>query len=211
MTATHFITFCLVLVLPLAPASAGEALRGGAAAAIDQPRHTRAADMDRIVGSSASTDEMLRSLEAQIAADERLPSFADDEAFHTRRGTLVPPFTGAKVFGFGDDASTGRPTRGLGFRVGEASDVQAPADGWIAFAGEYRSYGPLIILRPATGYAIILAGPISPTVHTGDRVRSGERIGTLKPGHHGDIGYLEILESGVPVDPEAWMSNAPPR
>jgi len=71
--------------------------------------------------------------------------------------------------------------RGVDIRASAGSDVRAPADGVVHFAG-FVVDRPVISIRHAGG-VLSSFEPVEPIVATGDRVTRGDVIGTLLPGH----------------------------
>ena len=63
---------------------------------------------------------------------------------------------------------------------GEAQ-VTAPSDGWIVYAGHFRSYGNLLIINAGGGYHILLAGMERIDVALGQFVLAGEPIAAMGP------------------------------
>lgn len=71
--------------------------------------------------------------------------------------------------------------RGLDIRAPVGAEVRAPADAVVHFAG-FVVDRPVISLRHPGG-VLSSFEPVEPLVATGDRVRRGDVIGTLLPGH----------------------------
>ncbi|MFD2032980.1 murein hydrolase activator EnvC family protein [Ancylobacter dichloromethanicus] len=63
----------------------------------------------------------------------------------------------------------------LGTRI--EAQVASPSDGWVVYAGPFRSYGQLLIINAGGGYHILLAGMDKITVELGQFVLSGEPVG----------------------------------
>lgn len=71
--------------------------------------------------------------------------------------------------------------RGIDIRAAAGAEVRAPADGVVHFAG-FVVDRPVISIRHAGG-VLSSFEPVTPLVEIGDRVRRGEAIGILLPGH----------------------------
>ena len=57
--------------------------------------------------------------------------------------------------------------------------VVSPADGWVAFAGPFRSFGRLLIINAGGGYYLFLAGMDQINVEVGQFVLAGEPVATM--------------------------------
>jgi murein hydrolase activator len=95
--------------------------------------------------------------------------------------------------------------------------VTTPADGWVSFAGSYRSYGQVLIINAGGGYHMILTGLDRVNVDTGQFVLAGEPVATMGSSPMGalssDTGtglpvvYIEFRKDGVPIDPSPWWAK----
>jgi murein hydrolase activator len=149
-------------------------------------------------------------------------------SFAETRGLLPQPASGALVKGFGAPDNAGGTTRGAFFSTRKRAVVSAPTDGWVAFAGPFRSYGRVLILNAGGGYHILLAGLERIDVAIGQFVLIGEPLGmmgdTVATGAsilgsvsdvvtNGDTAdtllYVEFRRDGVSVDPAPWWSKPP--
>ncbi|MGI9510421.1 MAG: murein hydrolase activator EnvC family protein [Geminicoccaceae bacterium] len=83
--------------------------------------------------------------------------------------------------------------------------VAAPDNGRVAFAGEFRSYGLLLIIEHGNGYHTLLWGFSSLDIGFGDAVRAGQIIGTVKDGPSPRL-HVELRRNGQPVSPEVWLA-----
>lgn len=97
-----------------------------------------------------------------------------------------------------------RPVITMPARLGQP--VAAPDDGRAAFAGEFGSYGLLLILEHEREYHTILWGFSSLHVATGDLVEAGQIIGVM-----GDDGndlelHVEFRRNGRPVGALPWLA-----
>ncbi len=58
----------------------------------------------------------------------------------------------------------------------------SPCDGWVVYAGEFRSYGQLLIINAGDGYHVLLAGLSQIDVQPGQFVLTAEPVGTMSGG-----------------------------
>jgi len=112
----------------------------------------------------------------------------------------------SSVFG----APRGRSShQGLDLSAPPGTPVFATADGRVSFAGRSGSYGRLIVVDHGGGWETRYAHLHRIDVDKGERVRCGDRLGTV--GHsgnaNGDHLHYEIRRNGVPVDPAPTLGR----
>ena len=119
------------------------------------------------------------------------------------------PATGQLVRAFGDPLPTGRTSEGITLRTRTSAQVVAPSDAVIEYAGEFRSYGQMLILRTGDGYHIVLYGLSDLYATLGQSVLAGEPVGRMsrEPGAVPDL-HMELRKDGTPEDPAQWMSRS---
>ena len=83
--------------------------------------------------------------------------------------------------------------------------VAAPHEGRIAFAGNFRSYGLLLIIERGNGYHTLLWGFSSLDIELGDNVRAGQIIGVMRDEPSPKLN-VELRRNGQPVSPEVWLA-----
>jgi septal ring factor EnvC (AmiA/AmiB activator) len=136
--------------------------------------------------------------------------------FETAKGTLRLPAQGRQVKRFGDADASGTTLKGLSLQTRGEARITAPADGWVVYAGEFRSYGQLLIINAGGGYHILLAGMSRIDVSLGQFVLAGEPIAVMgnsaSPSQGGDnsrpVLYVEFRKDGRPIDPDPWWAEA---
>ena len=69
-------------------------------------------------------------------------------AFAQAKGLLQMPVTGAVTHDFGAPDAYGSASRGISIATRSQAQVTAPSDGWVVYAGPFRSYGQLLIPEP---------------------------------------------------------------
>lgn len=130
---------------------------------------------------------------------------------------LMLPVTGDVVRKFGDDDGTGHPARGITIAASAGALVTAPADGHVVFAGQFRSYGQMIILNTGDGYHLVLTGMDQVKTAQGKFVLSGEPLAVMGEKRVASATalaletdrptlYIEFRKDGKPVDSQPWWA-----
>ena len=137
--------------------------------------------------------------------------------FPEAKGLLPMPAQGRRVLTFGEKTQYGSQSRGLVLETRHGGQVVSPSDGWIVYAGEFRSYGQLLIINAGGGYHILLAGLSQIDVQLGQFVLAGEPVGVMsaaakspqaKTQDNAPILYIEFRKDQRPIDPDPWWSDA---
>ena len=140
-------------------------------------------------------------------------------AFAEARGLLPLPVSGSRLRDFGASDGFGGTTKGISLATRPAATVASPADGWVAFAGPFRSFGQLLIINAGGGYYILLAGMERINVALGQFVLAGEPVAvmgeTASPlstafvgGSNGPVLYVEFRKDGGSIDPSPWWAKS---
>jgi murein hydrolase activator len=135
-------------------------------------------------------------------------------AFASAKGALPLPVNGVRIRDFGSADGLGGTEKGLWIASRAAAQVTAPCDGWVVYAGPFRSYGQLLILNAGGGYHILLAGMERISVDPGQFVLTGEPVAVMGGGPQSaaaiatgssqPVLYVEFRKDGTPVDPNPW-------
>jgi septal ring factor EnvC (AmiA/AmiB activator) len=136
--------------------------------------------------------------------------------FASLRGKVPIPVNGIRIREFGAPESTGTVEKGVSIATRAGAQVTAPADGWVVYAGPFRSYGQLLILNTGGGYHVLLAGMERISVDLGQFVLAGEPVAVmgngsqiaalLAIGSSQPVLYVEFRKDGTPVDPGPWWA-----
>ncbi len=175
----------------------------------------------------AEEEERRRMSEAEReAARELARSAVPDKnriapayVFSELRERLAFPVAGSLVRRFGDADGTGHSLQGIMLETNAGALVTTPADGWIVYAGSFRSYGQMIILNAGDGYHIVLAGMENVSVRPGQFVVAGEPVATMGAKRVASAAalaletdrptlYIEFRKDGKPVDSRPWWTAA---
>lgn len=138
-------------------------------------------------------------------------------AFASAKGALPLPVNGIRLRVFGTADGVGGIEKGMSIAARPGAQVTAPCDGWVVYAGPFRSYGQLLILNAGGGYHVLLAGMDRISVDLGQFVLTGEPVATMGGaakaaaiaiGSTQPTLYIEFRKDGVPVDPGPWWANS---
>ncbi|MCE5974170.1 peptidase M23 [Sinirhodobacter sp. WL0062] len=150
------------------------------------------------------------------------------EDFSSARGTLPLPVMGSVLRKFNEADAAGIRRPGLLIATAPAALVTSPWPATIRYRGPLLDYGNVMIVEPAEGYLLVLAGLGTVYGETGDVLGRGSPIGLMggaEPGAQefgaefvqaaqdgGGAGrtetlYLELREGDAPVDPAAWFAQ----
>jgi murein hydrolase activator len=138
-------------------------------------------------------------------------------AFADTRGRLQLPVNGVRIREFGGSDGAGGTQKGLSIAARPGAEITAPCDGWVVYAGAFRSYGQLLILNAGGGYHVLLAGMERISVDLGQFVLTGEPVAmmgggsqasaTVGAGPKQSVLYVEFRKDGTPIDPSPWWAT----
>jgi septal ring factor EnvC (AmiA/AmiB activator) len=138
-------------------------------------------------------------------------------AFASAKGLLPLPVKGTRIKEFGTSDGLGGTEKGLSLAARAGTQITAPCDGWVVYAGAFRNYGQLLILNVGGGYHVLLAGMERISVDLGQFVVTGEPVAVmgsgspspfvLAGGSSQPVLYVEFRKDGVPVDPSPWWAT----
>ena len=133
--------------------------------------------------------------------------------FAEAKSRLPLPAQGRQVLAFGEKTQYGGQSKGIVLETRQGAQVTSPCDGWIVYAGEFRSYGQLLIINAGGGYHVLLAGLSQIDVQPGQFVLAAEPVGTMtgwsqqaQPASitSAPVLYVEFRKEGAPIDPDPW-------
>jgi septal ring factor EnvC (AmiA/AmiB activator) len=137
-------------------------------------------------------------------------------AFASAKGLLPLPVNGTRIRNFGGPDGNGGQEKGLSIAARAGAQVTTPCDGWVVYAGPFRSYGQLLILNAGGGYHVLIAGMDRISVNIGQFVLTGEPVATM--GSQSQVAsilaapssqpilYIEFRKDGTPIDPGPWWA-----
>lgn len=107
------------------------------------------------------------------------------------------PVEGRLLTGVGEISDGGVHSRGLTFAVDPRAPAVAPANGRVAYAGRFRSYGHVVILDHGRGWSTVVTDLASLSVAPGQQVRRGAELG--RAGGDAPRVTVELRRQGRPV------------
>jgi len=137
-------------------------------------------------------------------------------AFASAKGLFKLPVNGTKIRDFGSSNDAGGIEKGISLATRPGAQVTTPCDGWVVYAGPFRSYGQLLILNAGGGYHVLIAGMERISVNIGQFVLTGEPVATmgttsqvasiLAANASRPVLYVEFRRDGTPIDPGPWWA-----
>jgi septal ring factor EnvC (AmiA/AmiB activator) len=137
-------------------------------------------------------------------------------AFASAKGLFKLPVNGRKIRDFGGSSDSGGVEKGISLATRPGAQVTTPCDGWVVYAGPFRSYGQLLILNAGGGYHVLIAGMERISVNIGQFVLTGEPVATmgttsqvasiLAANASQPVLYVEFRKDGTPIDPGPWWA-----
>jgi septal ring factor EnvC (AmiA/AmiB activator) len=182
-----------------------EAERKARAEAAEREAQRRAAAAANAHAEPATQPAEVAQVPAQSERDPGRPQTI--RSFAKARGAVLYPASGTLVRHFGDPNDFGIPDQGLTIEARPGAVVVAPYDGRVEFAGPFRGYGQILIIRHSDGYHSLLAGLDRIDGAVGDWVVAGEPVGAMASGDPKPRLYLELRLNGKPIDPLPWLAT----
>lgn len=198
---------------------------------LDSVRH----QAETLAQQTASLRELIAEMDKRILGQETAPRSPVDAnprvalndpgrirpamAFANAQGLLPLPVSGSALQNFGDVDGFGGKAQGIAYVTRQDAQVTSPTDGWVVYAGAFRSYGQLLIINPGNGYHVVLAGMQRIDVEFGQFVLAGEPVAimgknstlahsivTAGPSNR-PILYVEFRKEGTSIDPAPWWAS----
>lgn len=183
-------------------------------------------ELRQLVANSDTLDAFAAGI-ARLETDIGAPM----EDFDGAKGTLPLPVTGTLLRRPGEADAAGIRRPGMLVATRPAALVTAPWPATIRYRGPLPGYANVMIVEPAEGYLLVLAGLGAVYGDPGDVVPAGAALGFMggaEPAPE-DFGaaflaeakdgggagrsetlYIEIREGSAPVDPTEWFRATRP-
>jgi septal ring factor EnvC (AmiA/AmiB activator) len=179
-------------------------------------------EQDLKSAAKAAATATLQGAPVTVNGKPNLAAFKDPArkspaiAFASAKGLFALPVNGSKIREFGGSDGAGGVEKGISLATKPGAQVTTPCDGWVVYAGPFRSYGQLLILNAGGGYHVLIAGVQHISVNIGQFVLTGEPVATmgtksqvasiLATNASQPVLYVEFRKDGTPIDPGPWWA-----
>lgn len=176
------------------------------------------ARMLELLGAAQTLEEMARGIEALPGTQDVVqPGFAE------AAGSLPLPVRATLLRRAGETDAAGITRPGLLLATEPGALVSASWPGTVRYRGPLIDYANVILIEPAEGYLLVLAGLGKVYAEPGEVIEAGAALGLMpgalprtdeflpeRPGSavlagRSETLYLEIRENGLAIDPEPWF------
>ncbi|TAH36130.1 MAG: hypothetical protein EYC62_03260 [Alphaproteobacteria bacterium] len=121
-------------------------------------------------------------------------------------GGIPLPAKGKIVTEYGETNTMGGLSKGLVIETRPQAQVVSPYAGEVVYAGQFRSYGLILIIEVGDGYHIMLSNLGRIDSALGQNLVAGEPVGVMGTGPASPRLYVEFRKNGQPVPPQNWTS-----
>ncbi len=179
-------------------------------------------EQDSKTAAKAAATASLQGAPATLNGKPNLAALKDPArmspaiAFASAKGLFALPVNGTRIREFGGSDGAGGVEKGISLATRGGAQVTTPCDGWVVYAGPFRSYGQLLILNAGGGYHVLIAGMERISVNIGQFVLTGEPVATmgttsqvasiLAATASQPVLYIEFRKDGTPIDPGPWWA-----
>ena len=175
----------------------------------------RQAELRKISKQARSLRDLVAKVERKQREEDRLSNEASAQKA-SFRATPVPksgeaqlPISGLIKVGYGQTDEIGAQSKGVRIQGRENALIVAPMGSVVDYAGPFKGYGNILILRHQKGYHSLIAGLNKIDTVVGRSVSAGEPIGQLGSNVDGTPPtlYYELRYKGKPVNPSKKISG----
>ncbi|MEM7169255.1 MAG: peptidoglycan DD-metalloendopeptidase family protein [Pseudomonadota bacterium] len=176
-------------------------------------RQRKAASEQALALSEEQAQSGSDAIEAGQVASLARPSTT--KTFSENGKNLLLPARGALIGRYGQanggqGGFSGDTAKGIVIETRAGAQVVAPFDGQVVYAGDFRSYGRILIIDHGERYHSLLAGLGRTNAVVGQWVLAGEPVATMDQGGGQATAnlYLELRRAGQPINPLPWLNVA---
>lgn len=165
------------------------------------PKRNEEGIIQNVVCHIATKSESIEELDAELESENAVGVLKNTKI--STDLSLVYPVHGKIATEFGDKGQNGEMIYYLSFETKPSAIVTSPAKGLVVFAGNFLTYGNMVIISNGE-YRIFLYGIENIYTMTGDVVEIGDYVGKMKDANDNVI-KMELRKSGEALDPRHWL------
>lgn len=179
------------------------------------------AELKRISAQATNLRDLVQRIEQrqreEVAAEKQRTQQASLTSAPSYQRTPVPkagaaqlPISGFIKTGYGRPDDIGAVSKGIKIAGRENALVVAPMGGVVDYAGVFKGYGNIIILRHEKDYHSLIAGLDKIDTIVGRGVNAGEPIGKMPApsfANQQPVLYYELRHKGKPINPSQKISG----
>lgn len=176
-------------------------------------------DLKELKASAAQLQKILKEAEARRKAEQKRTGQKQTGAkLNIGRNSLPWPVSGKIISKFGKEYQAQLKTwifrDGIKIAANKGAPIVSVAEGSVIFAGEFRSYGNVVIVDHGGGFFTIYGFLSKIRARLGQQVNKGQIIGLCGTDTQGSaMGsgqsalYFEIRSGTSASDPELWLEK----
>lgn len=172
-------------------------------------------DLNKTAEELASLIDLLRSKAKEEAVQQKKER---QEKISTGRSPILRhslpwPVSGAVVEKFGrrqhPEATSRYISNGLTLQPAQKSAVAVVSDGTVLYAGNFMSYGPMVLVEHSGDWYTVYGQLSAWSVEKGQSLKQGDSVGESGYADSGKSAvYFELRFYGKPVDPLLWLRES---
>ncbi len=185
--------------------------RQAAQAANKKAQEKQEEKIEKLAGQAADLRDLIAKLEAerkqraaQTLPKPKIKPKSGKEVASV--GGVALPAKGKIVTEYGETNSMGGTSKGLVIETRPQAQVVSPYAGEVVYAGQFRSYGLILIIEVGDGYHIMLSNLGRIDSALGQNLVAGEPVGIMGNNPAPPRLYVEFRKNGQPVPPQSWLS-----
>lgn len=171
-----------------------------------------AIEYELAIGQGERARDLVEQMDATRESDQNAAELAIYDGPRPREGASLPvsdgkayilPAKGRLLSGFGELNPTGYRERGLRLAVAPSAPLVAPAGGTVTFAGQYRSFGNIVIIDHGGGWSTLVTNLAELGTQKGAKIAQGAPIG--RAGAEDSEIMVELRRKGRTFDIAALL------
>ncbi|MEI6730223.1 MAG: peptidoglycan DD-metalloendopeptidase family protein, partial [Pseudomonadota bacterium] len=164
----------------------------------------------RLIAKSRNLQELIDSLTKSAEEETDISQSAIKNGDNNKRklhafsnSHMKLPASGKITKSYANDESP--LSKGIIITTRENANVVAPFEGEVVYAGNFRDYGRIVIIRHGGDYHTLLSGIDKISCVPGQFLLAGEVIASM--GKSSNRLYMELRKGGKSINPSEWLNK----